>query len=70
MVMCHLLVGLEHPLKLSRTTFFFSLNFKTMGSEPVLCLGNTVGAAAAGYAGLECGAGMSEGMLSPRAGVF
>lgn len=71
MVMCHLLVGLEHPLKLSRATFFFFfLNFKTMGSESVLWLGNTVGAAAVGYAGPECGVAMSEGMLSPRAGLF
>lgn len=28
MVMCHLLVGLEHPLKLSRATFFFFLILK------------------------------------------
>lgn len=41
-----------------------------MGSEPVLWLGNTVGAAAVGYAGPKYGVAMSEGMLSPRAGVF
>lgn len=28
MVMCHLLVGLEHPLKLSRAIFFFFLILK------------------------------------------
>lgn len=37
-----------------------------MGSEPVLWLGNTVGAAAVGYAGPEYGVAMSEGMLSPK----